>query len=91
MRVYLLAIIAALTISQAMAQQPADQQSAAAPTPIVGRAAATITAEGQRKGALLTYQDRNLAAQDYYYSWRDGCYIRYPSGVFQSVPLESCR
>src|SRR5215469_9539353 len=92
MRVQLLGFIAvsALSISQAIAQQPANQQSAPAPILIVGQAAAAITAEGQRKGTLLTTQDSRMVAREYYYLWRDGCYIRQPSGDFQSVPLTSC-
>ena len=94
MRVQLLGIIAAnaLTISQAMAQQPSDQPSGAAPIPIVGRTAAVIAAEGQRTGTLQTYQDDpHLVAEHYYYLWRDGCYLRQTSGDFVSVPLASCR
>ena len=93
MRVQLWGIIAAnaLTISQAMAQQPSDQPSGAAPIPIVGRTAALIAAEGQRTGTLQTYQDRNLVAEHDYYLWRDGCYIRQMSGNFVSVLLASCR
>jgi hypothetical protein len=93
MRVQLLGIIAAsaLTISQAMAQQPADQPSGAAPIPIVGRTAAAIAAEGQHTGTFQRYQDRKLFAEHGYYLWRDGCYLRQTSGDFVSVPLASCR
>jgi hypothetical protein len=74
-----------------MAQQPADQPSAVAPTLIVGRTATAIAAEGQRTGTLQTYLDEEkLVAEHDYYLWRDGCYIRQQSGDFYSVPLASC-
>jgi hypothetical protein len=95
MRVHLLAIIAAnaLTISQAIAQQPSNQPSGAAPELIVGQTAAAIQAEGQRTGVLQRYHEppHDLFAEHPYYLWRGGCYIRQLSGAFYSVPIESCR
>ena len=94
MRVQVLGIIAAtaVTISQAVAQQPASQPLAA-PLLIVGRTAAAIIAEGQYSGKLQRYYDptRELFAEYPYYLWRDACYIRQPSNTFYSVPIESCR
>jgi len=94
MRIQLLGIIAAsaVTISQAIAQQPSNQPSSTAPLLIVGRTAAAIVAEGQHTGVLQRYLDRNLVSEhDYYYLWRDACYIRQSPGAFYSVPVESCR
>jgi hypothetical protein len=74
-----------------MAQQPADQPSGVAPTLIVGQTAAAIAAEGRHTATLETYLDEKPVAEHGYYLWRDGCYIRQPSGGFYSVPLTSCR
>ena len=93
MRIQHLGIIAAsaVTISQAIAQQPSNQPSSTAPLLIVGRTAAAIVAEGQHTGVLQRYLDRNLVSEHDYYLWRDACYIRQSPGAFYSVPVESCR
>ena len=80
----------AVTISQAMAQQPTSPPLSE-PDRIVGRTAAAIVAEGERKGTLQTYQDTKLVSEHPYYLWHDSCYIRYASGVFYSASIESCR
>lgn len=93
MRVQLLAIVLAnaLAISQAVAQQPASRPLAE-PLLIVGRTAAAILADGQYSGKLQRYREPHILFAEYeYYLWRDGCYIRQPSGAFYSVPTESCR
>jgi hypothetical protein len=85
--------VAALLLAHpisSMAQQPAGQQSAVAPTLIVGQPAAAIAAEGQHTGTLQTTLKEKVVAQNDYYLWRNGCYIRQPSGNFYSVPITSC-
>ena len=92
MKVQLLGLMVAnaLTISQAMAQQPANQPPAGNAPLIRGAAGAAIGAEGERKPTILTFQDDKLAAEYLYFLWRGGCYVRFPSGDYQSVPLTSC-
>jgi hypothetical protein len=76
-----------------MAQQPKDQQSGTrAPTGAVDAAtAAAIATEGELKATIRTFQSENPSAVYRYYWWRDGCYVRYQSGDYQSVASDYCR
>ena len=77
----------------AMAEQPTARQSsdsAPAGAMIGGAAAETITAEGELKATIRTFQGGNPSAVFRYYWWHDGCYVRYQSGNYQSVSAEYC-
>ena len=86
--------VATLTIFAvpSMAQQPANQQPAVGASAVIGAAAgAAIRTEGVLKGEIQTYQDDKLVVTSPYYLWRDGCYVRFQSGDYQSVPPTGCR
>jgi len=86
--------VATLTIFAvpSMAQQPADQQPAVGAGAVIGAAAgAAIRTEGVLKGEIQTYQGDKLVVTSPYYLWRDGCYVRFQSGDYQSVPPTACR
>jgi hypothetical protein len=85
-------IFAAQSLSS-MAQQPTDQQSAAhapAGATVDEATAAAISAEGELKATIRTFQGDNPSAVYRYYWWHDGCYVRYQSGNYQSVPSDYC-
>ena len=86
--------VATLTIFAvpSMAQQPANQQPAVGAGAVIGAAVgAAIRTEGVLKGEIQTYQDDKLVVTSPYYLWRDGCYVRFQSGDYQSVPPTTCR
>jgi hypothetical protein len=86
------AVLVAIFAVPSMAQQPADQQSAAGAVAVIGAAAGSaIGTEGVLKGEIQTYQDDKLIVTSPYYLWRGGCYVRYQSGDYQPVPPTTCR
>jgi hypothetical protein len=74
----------------ATAQQPANQPLGGSAPLISAAAGAAIAAEGEHKAIILTSQNDKPVAEHHYYLWRGGCYIRYQSGNYQSVPAGYC-
>lgn len=71
----------------AMAQQPANQQSAGG---AASGAAAVIGSEAEHKGSITTFQsDTPIARYDYYW-WHNNCYYRDPSGHYVQVASSYC-
>jgi len=73
--------------------QPADQQPKGGPParPVIDSAtAAAITAEGELKSTIRTFQGDNPSAVYRYYWWRDGCYMRDQTGNYQAVTSDYC-
>jgi hypothetical protein len=51
---------------------------------------ATIEAEGEPKGNIITFQLGMPVAHYQYYLWRGNCYGRSPAGNYVAVPSSYC-
>jgi hypothetical protein len=74
----------------AIAQQPANQPPGGSAPLISAAAGSAIAAEGEHKAIILTSQNDKPVVEHQYYLWRTGCYVRYQSGNYQSVPAGYC-